>query len=354
MRQEGSWKALLAGRGELLKKATLSSAQQGAPSLHPSLILACSKLLSRDAGGPCASPLIAAAPPGPCQLKAMAASGAQQGPPPSALWTAAAEGDEATVRELLRQPGINLEAGHRTMHGTALCPAAFFGHSSVVELLLQAGASVNARRIDETPLHSAAASGRAAVARRLIAAGANLNAQNNRGVTPLHCALLSGTLEMVKLLVDAGADIYSITHDNETVLHMAANSSEPGLVPYLLEAEAGCYVNSKTISMQLTPLMVACTAGNKAGAVHLLEAGAEVGAKTDQGGTALHFAPSRGHRDIVALLIAAGADMMAVTHDGHTSVDYAMQLGYGRVAALLHAAAAAREGGRQAGATSDR
>ena len=304
MRQEGSWKALLAGRGELLKKATLSSAQQGAPSLHPSLILACSKLLSRDAGGPCASPLIAAAPPGPCQLKAMAASGAQQGPPPSALWTAAAEGDEATVRELLRQPGINLEAGHRTMHGTALCPAAFFGHSSVVELLLQAGASVNARRIDETPLHSAAACGRAAVARRLIAAGANVNARTEGGLTPLLCAANSGSLEIVRMLVDAWANITLATHENDTVLHLAAKSKGPGLIPYLLAAGAGRYLNSTSYSANslATPLLVACQVGNTAAVEHLLKAGADVEAKLVWGFTALHVAAQEGHRQASKLV----------------------------------------------------
>ena len=105
----------------------------------------------------------------------MAARRAQQGPP-SALWTAAATGDEAAVRRLLRR-GTDLEAGQGAEPGTPLCAAACFGHSSIVELLLRAGASVNAHSsVGVTALHLAAENGHAAVIRRLIAAGANLNA----------------------------------------------------------------------------------------------------------------------------------------------------------------------------------
>ena len=165
----------------------------------------------------------------------MSASPAQQGLP-SALWTAACKADEAAVRKLLRRRGTDLEAGRGTKLGTALCAVAHLGHSSIVNLLLRAGANANAQCSDgSTPLHQAATSGHAAVARRLIAAGADINARKDRGTTPLLCAMNSGALEIVQMLVNAGADVRSTADNDVTVLHMAASrSSEPGLIPYLL------------------------------------------------------------------------------------------------------------------------
>ena len=149
------------------------------------------------------------------------------------------------------------------------------------------------------------------------------------------------------MLIDSGADIHSTNDENGTVLHVAANSSEPGLIPYLLAAGAGCYLNSRLSgTTPYTPLMVACTLGSLAAAQRLLEAGAEVGAKTDHGITALHVASSEGQHNIVELLIAAGADVEAVTDEGRTPLDYAIRNGHKSVAALLQAAAARREGGQ--------
>ena len=85
---------------------------------------------------------------------------------------------------------------------------------------------------------------------------------------------------MVQVLIDAGADIHSTNDKNETVLHVAAKSKEPGMIPCLLAVGAGCYLNSNATSAQGVPLMVACQYGNTAGVKHLLEAGAEVRART--------------------------------------------------------------------------
>ena len=133
------------------------------------------------------------------------------------------------------------------------------------------------------------------------------------------------------------------------MLHAAAKSKEPGLIPCLLAAGAGCHLNANAGSVMLTPLMLACSAGNAAAAQHLLEAGAGVGVKADKGATALHVACGEGHSEIVQLLIAAGADMEGVTDDGLNPIDCSFIGGYASVAALLQAAAA-RRGGRKADA----
>ena len=87
----------------------------------------------------------------------MSASRTPQGPP-SALWEAADKGNEAAIRKLLRRRGIDLEAGQGTEYGTPLCAAALRGHSSIMELLLRAGANASSQCSDGSiSLHLAAA-----------------------------------------------------------------------------------------------------------------------------------------------------------------------------------------------------
>ena len=284
----------------------------------------------------------------------MAAREEQQGPP-SVLWLAARTGEEAAVRELPGLQGNDLEAGQGTQRGTPLFAAAYSGHSSIVELLLQAGANVNAQGINGyTPLHLAAENGWAAMARTLIAAGANVNSAADLGLSPLHCAGQSGKLEVARMLIEAGADIDSTAKNDATVLHWATRSQtlEPGLIPYLLAAGAERHLNAneKTCFMPLmTPLMMACAVGNKTAVEHLLKAGADTEAKPSWGSTALHVASVHGRAEIIELLIAAGADTEATTDMGCTPIEVAIHSGHGKVAALIHAAAV-RRGERQNGA----
>ena len=68
---------------------------------------------------------------------------------------------------------------------------------------------------------------------------------------------------------------------------------------------------------------------------HLLEAGADVGFKTNVGVTALHVASAKGYCDIVELLIAAGADTEAVDIENKSPIDWAVEHDQGKVAVLL-------------------
>ena len=64
----------------------------------------------------------------------------------------------------------------KTANGsTALHNAATNGHDAIVEVLLLAGCSINARAVSgATPLYGAASGGHLAVVRRLLAAGAEV------------------------------------------------------------------------------------------------------------------------------------------------------------------------------------
>jgi ankyrin repeat protein len=109
------------------------------------------------------------------------------------------------VIELLIGAGAEVNAAHNC-GGTALSSACYNGHVGAVERLLDAGAQVNVK--DEagwTPLICACVNGHTPVVKLLLAAGAEANAKDRTGRTPLGVALDSGHQETVKMLLEAGA-----------------------------------------------------------------------------------------------------------------------------------------------------
>ncbi|MFH0821783.1 MAG: ankyrin repeat domain-containing protein [Pseudomonadota bacterium] len=60
--------------------------------------------------------------------------------------------------------------------------------------------------------------------------------------------------------------------------------------------------------IRATPLMIAARAGDMEEVLRLLNEGAEVNATSPSGYTALHYAASKGHADLVRLLLRHGAD----------------------------------------------
>ena len=93
------------------------------------------------------------------------------------------------------------------------------GRKEVVEILINAGANVNAKNdTGMSPLHNAVTK---EVVELLIAEGANVNAKNKHGGTPLHEAAASGHKEIVELLIAEGADVGAKANDGKTPLDWA-------------------------------------------------------------------------------------------------------------------------------------
>ncbi|HCQ63848.1 MAG TPA: hypothetical protein DIU07_01120 [Rhodobacteraceae bacterium] len=145
------------------------------------------------------------------------------------LVAAAKAGDAAAARAAL-EAGAEVDARAPILGGfdddhTALLIACRDGHGEIVDLLIAAGADVNA--VEPTfcavPLHKATYNGHAAITATLCAApGILLDFQGaTNGYTPLHDALWHGFEDCARALVKAGARRDLEGHDGKTPLDLA-------------------------------------------------------------------------------------------------------------------------------------
>ncbi|MEM4367103.1 MAG: ankyrin repeat domain-containing protein [Candidatus Anstonellales archaeon] len=119
------------------------------------------------------------------------------------MW-AAARGCTELIDELIDVVNVNYKSDGITM----LMIASWSGHEKIVEMLIKAGADVNATSyLGFTALMYAAENGHEKIVEMLIKAGANLDLQDNDGRwTPLMWAVARKHKEVVKTLIKAGAD----------------------------------------------------------------------------------------------------------------------------------------------------
>jgi len=183
------------------------------------------------------------------------------------------------------------------------------GHSTLTRLLVFIGANVNARdkHFDySTPLISVSSQGQNEIIELLIDAGADINAHDIWD-TALTSAIKAGHLATVKLLIQKGADVnFSSPGDIQTPVMLAVLLSKIDLVKLLLDA--GADINVAKIKKN-TALMNAARKGDVGIARLLVNAGANVNAKDDEGYTALTYAQALGHSEMVNFLIEQGADV---------------------------------------------
>ena len=188
----------------------------------------------------------------------------------------------------------------------------------LISILAEAGAALNARITEtlDTPLHLASLSlqNSAEVIERLIAAGADKEATNQRRYTPLHLAIVNDQSACVAQLLKLGANVKAATSKKFTPLHVAAQyrKSSTDIVEHLLQAGADIEARSEAGS---SPLLVAVFNDNITCVIHLLEHGANIQARDNRKWTALHFAAEycKSSTDIVEHLLQAGADTEART-----------------------------------------
>ena len=199
------------------------------------------------------------------------------------------------------------------------------GHLDMVTLLLDKGAKINVKDMDDyRAIHHAADRMRLKdnsgypidpkleekmiIARLLIERGARINVHSlGQHHTPLDLAARAGDLEMVELLVDNGANV-----NNHKPLHLASEKGHLEIVTYLVEH--GANLNEPDIEINEPDIETFVEEGRnslqeyRVDREFLNEPGIEIGPSP------LHEAVRGGHFDVVEYLVEQGADINA-THD---------------------------------------
>ena len=216
--------------------------------------------------------------------------------------------------------------------GNALLNAAYHGHKSIVDLLLEKGADVNEEDgYYGNAMTAASEQGHRDIVQPLIERGADIYGE--KGYNALHAALSEGYKEIVELLLEiAGAN--GQTGYTSEVLHTASYKGSNDIVELLLER--GADVNAWG-GMYGNALQAASFSGHKDVVELLLQKGADVNAP---GGiycmSALQAASFSGHSDVVELLLERGASVNALGDEYYgNALQAASFAGHKKVVLLL-------------------
>jgi ankyrin repeat protein len=253
------------------------------------------------------------------------------------LIRAAIDGNLERVQELA-WAGANVNAQDpQNSNKSPLRQAAAYGHIKIVAFLLDSGADIEIKDVNQvTPFMCAAGQNHIEIVDLLIARGACLNSRCTRGLNALASAIAMGykqitqlllakatasdldtpfimaaernDLELVCELIKRGVDINApyVQNNNETALHIAANLGHLAIAETLLNA--GAFVDSRA-NLGITPLITAAVNGNLEIIRLLVQRGATIHARAEgaENSTTLMIAVELGHRDVVAFLVHSGA-----------------------------------------------
>ncbi len=201
------------------------------------------------------------------------------------------KGNAARVGELLKQNPALIKAS--TKNGTtAVLLAVYARHPEIAESLLATGL--------EPSIFEAAATGRVERVRQLVKQNPELvKAYSPDGWTALH--LNFGNLEIVKVLLDSGADINAVSKNK----------------------------------LSATPLQGAAAMQNLELGRLLVQRGANVNCRGEEGGTPLHEVAGNGQIEFAKLLLDRGANVNAKDDGGKTPLTIALEYKQAEMAKLL-------------------
>ncbi|MGZ3273280.1 MAG: ankyrin repeat domain-containing protein [Caulobacteraceae bacterium] len=155
-----------------------------------------------------------------------------------------------------------------------------------------------------------------------------------RGYTPFLAACASGDLDLVKLLLEHGANPKLATADGQGAIILAVGSRVGGTAnPGAASASGADFGNAQGVTT------IRAATGPEDRAITLIKFLAANGAdvklvakrhflQRTRGGSALHYAVRGGNKALIGALLDLGADVNAKDEDGLTALDYAMGRGY--------------------------
>ena len=122
------------------------------------------------------------------------------------------------------------------------------------------------------------------------------------GRLPLHHAITAKSWSIFEYLVRHGADVLARDHAGWSALHMAASVGEVSMASILV-SHAELQQQTPTTSSISSTSSISLSSSVSPRAAHF------VNLQNESGRTALHYASSKGHTEMVSLLIKHGANV---------------------------------------------
>jgi ankyrin repeat protein len=281
------------------------------------------------------------------------------------LYLAAQEGNALAIKFLCEEQQIDPNAtGSKAPDGsTPLYIAAQQGHTDAANVLLEAGAAIDATFRGFSPLFIACQNGHTLTAQLLLQKQANKNAIGGDGSTSLYIAAQQGHVDIVDILLEAGAAIEATFRGGFTPLYIACSKGHTSVAQLLLQDHANpnvmggdgstsIYVaaqngHTNVVSLLLsygvsieqawgefTPLYSAALNGHLETVLLLLQKHANPNGVNDVAPSPLYAAANQGHTEIASLLLDYGANIEQ-GRDGESPFSTAAQNGCLRTVRLL-------------------
>ncbi len=248
------------------------------------------------------------------------------------LWTAAAEGDTKTMKQLIKD-GHDVNALDPNLGSTALTFAVLQNQPKAVRLLIKNGADATAGAMDgNTALHAAVFLGYDKIVKELFRAGADPLKANNQGQVPSAVAGTDwATTQAIASMLQVTVNEEEVTTGREKAVELIEKQinklakSDIWLAVYTGNeryvkrlARKVEDLNATDESGQTTLIGAAATFGHAAIVDILADAGADVNVRGGDGGTPLLVAAFFGRADTVKVLLDHGADKSITNNDGTT------------------------------------
>ncbi|EPE29826.1 Ankyrin repeat-containing protein [Glarea lozoyensis ATCC 20868] len=222
------------------------------------------------------------------------------------LWPVA-NGHETIVINLLEESASDQLDLTDKQSFTALHTAIARGEPSIIEILLDQGANIEARAfsIDLTPLaYAAAVTTKLEVVSALLFRGASLSALNQWSLTPLEVAIKFGTVDVVKAITEKGASL-STRAFHVSPLELAITYKRKDVGSYFMRDHAMVLFNDQGWAV----LHLAAILGDVVTVRACLQNNPQVNSRDRMGYTPLHWAAKHGLTTVTKLLLDEGADV---------------------------------------------
>lgn len=222
-----------------------------------------------------------------------------------------------------RNPSLRFDDGQTPLH-----LASIFGHTAIVQYLLERGAQTKAKDIlGSTPLHEACRYGQTDIVSLLLSSGSDPNSQDSLGKSPLLLVIDSAKrIEIYDLLLKHKANPNAKDMYGDTPLHIATMNSMDLEVLKLLQ-QYGADVNERN-KQGITPLALAIDRQRKEHVEFFAKNGADIHAEDIQGTSPLSrvLSPSRNATMLELLEILVNTDNISSRDSyGNTALHLAVE-----------------------------